>query len=66
MRTYQTGKLTGLQADEFVGAFDAAIGTESDTTKYDDDEFIVTCYELTANEVSKCRTIENKINLTTK
>jgi len=61
MRNYETGYLTGKQADNFVSQFDSSIGTETEVTKHDNNHFVVSCFELTANEVSKCRTIEKRV-----
>lgn len=63
MRTYITSPLDGKQCDDFISWFDTVIGTEIDidetVNKDGSTLFIITCHELEANEVSKCRYFEN-------
>lgn len=61
MANYETSVLSGFQADEFISAFDSAIGTETETTQHDKGEFTVVCFELSSSEVKKARRIENRI-----
>ena len=60
MRTYETNSLTGKQADTFKEWFDREIGTDIDQDDDGEGGHVITCFELTANEVSKCRYFETK------
>lgn len=59
MSQYTTPLMTPHQADEFIAAFDAAIGTETETTDSDGLQS-VTCFELEGAEVSKAKRLAAK------
>lgn len=64
MATYQTQPMSGKQADDFIAAFDSAIGTETETDRDESQNppaFTVTCFELNKGEVAKCKRLEAKV-----
>jgi hypothetical protein len=56
--TYETGVLTVGAMFLFKKQFDKIIGTETETYVHRLGEYIVTCLELTPEEVEKCRSFE--------
>lgn len=58
MTTYETGILTGKQADIFIELFDDNIGTETEINNFNNDEFTVVCHEITSAEAKKCARFE--------
>lgn len=61
MRTYTTHILTGYQADELISFHDSTIGTEYDIDETEKGVFVITFFELEANEVQKLRRAEAKL-----
>ena len=60
MTQYTTPAMTPRQADDFIAAFDAAMGTETETDDHDAGLQTVTCFELEAGEVAKARRLAKK------
>lgn len=61
MSTYTTALMTPRQADDFIAAFDAEIGTETETTDDGEGQQSVTCFELTPGEVLKSARIFRRV-----
>lgn len=58
--TYTTGTLTPAQAAIFGRLYDEKVGTECQTDG-SDEQRVITCFELTREEASKCRKIEEMV-----
>lgn len=59
MRTHETNEYNKKFQDIFFEWFDDNIGTDCDIDHPTDETFVMTFFELTANEVSKIRNFEN-------
>ena len=59
---YVTETMTFVKVVEFEEWFDKYIGTEIELEEFGDNEWGATCFDLTMNDVIKCRKWEERNN----
>ena len=62
METYETNTLDLIQKTEFLVWFDRVIGTDREVNSIMPGQYVVMCFELEPDEVTKCRAYETHLS----